>query len=146
MITWAGRILVFLGALHSSLALALSSRYFSDWMSLRLWIDDWDVRALPPAVGAFMFGPGSFGLPLVLVGLLVIWMDRRGITPPDFLAWTLLVWTVLCTVVTPAPWVLAGIAAVLLLLGARRSTSARSTSARSGGATEAYERSRRQSR
>ncbi|WP_378731400.1 DUF6463 family protein [Nocardia brasiliensis] len=125
MITWSGRILAFLGALHLTVGTLLSSRYLGEWLSFQLWFDGTDVTELRPAVGAFWLGPGSFGLPLLLIGLLIEWMDRRDIVPPVFLPWALLAWIgVGAVILEPAPWLVAGVAAVLLLVGVRRSAAA----------------------
>lgn len=127
MITWSARILAVFGAGHLIGATLLSFHHFQDWLLLRLWAEG-DLTELSPADGAFWFGPGGLGLPLLLVGLLIGWMNQRGIVPPAFLAWTLLAWAGVCAVIVePAPFVLIGIAAVLLLRGARRSGAVPST-------------------
>ncbi|MFF3666342.1 DUF6463 family protein [Microtetraspora malaysiensis] len=121
MIKWAGRVLAIIGGGHLALGLLFSRASFGDWLSLRLW-GHW--RDDTPAVHDFWGNPAGFGLPLLLVGLLVLWMDRRGLTPPAFLAWTMLVWAVACAVIaepTPAPLLVA--AAILLLCGIRRAAT-----------------------
>ncbi|MET9216590.1 MULTISPECIES: DUF6463 family protein [unclassified Nocardia] len=121
MITWAGRVLAFLGAAHVVAATLLGHRHYGEWFTFGLWLPDADITELPPAIGAFWMGPGSFGVPLLLLGCLIVWLDRRAIAPPAFLAWSLLVWTVCCALIfEPAPWVLAAAASVLLLIGIRR--------------------------
>ncbi|MFE3447107.1 DUF6463 family protein [Nocardia sp. NPDC059180] len=121
MISWAGRILAFLGAVHLTAATLFSYRHFAEWFSFGLWTLGADITELSPSIGGFWFGPGSFGAPLLLLGLVVIWMDRRAITPPAFLAWSLLAWTAVCALIfEPAPWVLATAAVVMLLVGIRR--------------------------
>ncbi|WP_280235947.1 DUF6463 family protein [Nocardia cyriacigeorgica] len=120
MINWAGRILAFLGGVHLTAATLLSHRHFAEWFTFGLWLPDSDITELPAPIGAFWFGPGSFGAPLLLLGVLVVWMDRRHITPPAFLAVALIAWTLLCALIfEPAPWVLATAAAVTLLIGIR---------------------------
>jgi hypothetical protein len=55
-------------------------------------------------------------VPLIVVGLMMLWLDRRGITPPPFIAWTLGIWTVVDAVILLlTPWPI-----LLLLVGARR--------------------------
>ncbi|MBA3379765.1 MAG: hypothetical protein H0T93_12860, partial [Chloroflexia bacterium] len=53
----------------------------------------------------------------IVVGLTVLWLDRRGITPPAFIAWMLGIWTV---IVLLTPWPILLLATVLLLAGIRR--------------------------
>jgi len=63
----------------------------------------------------------SFGVPLIVVGLVVLWLDRRGILPPPFIAWVLGAWTVLDAVILAlTPWPIMLVAVGLLLAGARR--------------------------
>lgn len=125
MIKWAGGILALIGAGHLTLGLLLSHAYFGDWLSLRLWGHWWDDTL---SVYAFWGNPAGFGLPLLLVGLLVAWMGRRDVVPPAFLAWTVLAWGGVCAVIaepTPAPVVV--VAAVLLLRGIHRAKPRPST-------------------
>ncbi|MFF3349635.1 hypothetical protein [Streptomyces sp. NPDC002779] len=77
---------------------------------------------MSPAGSAYWLSLDSFGIPLILIGLTV---DRRGITPPAFIAWTLGSWTVVDAVVLPfTPWPLFMLACALLLIGARRARRA----------------------
>ncbi|MFJ8650110.1 hypothetical protein ACIRNI_28865 [Streptomyces sp. NPDC093546] len=128
MIKWAGRIFVFLGLGHTLGALVLTlPRYADAWFTAELWPLKEGIVEMGPAMGAFWLTTGSFGIPLIVVGLLVLWLDRRGIVPPPFVAWTLGVWSLLGAVmVEPAPWVLAWVAVGLLVAGARRSERAAS--------------------
>jgi hypothetical protein len=72
---------------------------------------------------AFWFTVYCFSVPLILVGLTVLWLQRRGITPPTFIAWTVAAWTLVGEVLSgPSPLVLLLLAAGLLLAGARRAT------------------------
>lgn len=66
----------------------------------------------------------SFSVPLILLGLTVLWLRRRGITPPSFIAWTLAVLTAVDAVIAPfTPWPILMLANVLLLLGGRRAAN-----------------------
>ncbi|MGF6883731.1 hypothetical protein ABIA39_008314 [Nocardia sp. GAS34] len=121
MIKWAGGILASIGAGHLTVGLLASSAYFGDWLSLRLWGHWWEDTT--PAM-SFWANPAGFGLPLTLIGLLVVWMDRNGVVPPAFLAWTVLVWSAMCAYCvepTPAPVVV--ITAGVLLYGIRRAAT-----------------------
>jgi Family of unknown function (DUF6463) len=121
MIKWAGWLIVFFGAAHTLLALTLlgAARHAGAWFSGELWRDD--LANMSPANSALWLSLHSFGVPLIVVGLIVLWLDRRGITPPPFIAWLLGIWTVLDAVIlTFTPWPILLVAAGLLLAGARR--------------------------
>ena len=66
----------------------------------------------------------SFSVPLMVLGLMVLWLDRRGITPPTFVAWTLGALTLVDAAIQPfTPWPMLLVANVLLLLGAQRAAN-----------------------
>ncbi|MGW2597653.1 DUF6463 family protein [Streptomyces klenkii] len=126
MIKWAGWIITFFGTAHTLLALTAerAARHAGTWFSGGLWSED--LADMSPAGSAYWLSLESFGIPLTLVGLTVLWLDRRGITPPAFIVWTLAGWTVVDAAVLPfTPWPLIGLACALLLIGARRARSAR---------------------
>ena len=50
-----------------------------------LWQDD--LAYMSPDNSALWLSLDSFGVPLIVVGLVVLWLDRNGITPPPFIAW-----------------------------------------------------------
>lgn len=140
MIKWAGGLIVFFGAAHTLLALTVegAARHAGAWFSGDLWGEDF--ANMSPANSALWLSLDSFGVPLVLVGVLVLWLDRRGITPPPFIAWTVGIWAVVDGVISGlTPWPLLVIASGLLLAGARRAAhqgnqSSTATTARGIGA------------
>ncbi|UKY54830.1 DUF6463 family protein [Streptomyces inhibens] len=124
MIKCAGWLLVFLGAAHTLLALTLegAARHAGEWFSGALWGEDFSEMS--PANSALWLSLESFGPPLIVVGLIVLWLDRRGITPPPFIAWTLGIWGVVDAVILiTTPWPLFLLATILLLVGGRRTAS-----------------------
>ncbi|MGV9881479.1 DUF6463 family protein [Streptomyces sp. NPDC003006] len=130
MIKWAGRLIVFYGAAHTIGALTVegAADHAGAWFGGELWHDE--LSAMGPASSAYWLSLGSFGVPLVVVGLMVLWLERRGITPPSFIAWTLGLWTVADAVILLlTPWPVLLVASGLLLAGARR--AARHEEARS---------------
>jgi len=123
MIRWAGWIITLCGAAHTLGALTIdkAARHAGTWFSGGLWHED--LAAMSPAGSAYWLTVESFGPPLMVIGLIVLWLDRRGITPPAFIAWTLGIWTLIDAVVQPfQPWPIGVLAIVLLLAGARRTT------------------------
>jgi mannose-6-phosphate isomerase-like protein (cupin superfamily) len=121
MIKWAGRLIVLYGAAHTLGALTAegAARHAGAWFSGELWEDD--LANMSPANSAYWLSVDSFGVPLIVVGLTVLWLDRRGITPPPFIAWTLGTWTVVDAVILLlTPWPILLLANILLLVGARR--------------------------
>ncbi|MFC8044012.1 DUF6463 family protein [Nocardia sp. NPDC057353] len=122
MITWAGRLLLLLGAAHLVAGFALTTpRHSGDWFSGALWGAGGDIIDMSPANSAFWLTAGSFGVPLVLIGGLVLWLDRRDIVPPLFLAAGLGIWSAFAAIVfEPAPWPVVWVAVGLLVAGARR--------------------------
>lgn len=116
MTRWAGRLIVFYGAAHLMGALISEGaiHYVGAWLSGDLWYDD--LANMSAANSALWLSIDSFSVPLILVGATVIWMDRRDITPPRFIAWTLIVWTMIDAVILLfTPWPMLLVAGVLLL-------------------------------
>jgi hypothetical protein len=123
MITWAGALLVLFGAAHTVGAFAVegAARHARAWSRGELW--GADLSAMSPSTSAYWLSVMSFGPPLILIGLTVLWLDRRNITPPPFIAWALGAWTLVDTVLAgPAggQGLIMLLAVVLLLAGARR--------------------------
>jgi hypothetical protein len=99
------------------------------WLTGHLWtLEHWQpVMSQSPDMAAngaaFHATLGSFALPMLVFGALVLWMDRRGVVPPAFLGWGLGVWALLSgLVMEPSGYLLGLIPAVLLVLAARRRT------------------------
>ncbi|WP_448609235.1 DUF2867 domain-containing protein [Geodermatophilus sp. URMC 60] len=120
-IRWAGWLIALYGTAHTVGALTVegAAGHAGAWFSGALWRDD--LADMSPANSAYWLSVDSFGVPLTVVGLTVLWLDGHGITPPPFIAWTLGIWTVVDAVVLlPTPWPILLLATVLLLAGARR--------------------------
>jgi hypothetical protein len=124
MIRMAGWLIVFYGAAHTIGALTVEGawRYAGAWFSGTLW--GADFRNMTPAHSAYWFSLGSFGIPLILVGLMVLWLHRRSIVPPAFVAWALTAWTAVdAAILLLTPWPIMMLANVLLLVGIRRTAT-----------------------
>ena len=123
MIKWAGRLIVFYGAAHTVGALAFeeAASHAGSW--LRGDLGGESLSDMSPAMSAYWLSVNSFGPPLILVGLMVLWLNRRRMTPPSFIAWSIIAWFVVGEVAA-GPGIDQDLiiltAAVLLLVGARR--------------------------
>ena len=121
MIKWAGWLMVLYGIAHTVLALTVegAARHAGAWFGGELWSADF--ANMSAANSAYWLTLASFGPPLVVIGLIVLWLDRRGITPPPFIGWTLGVLTLVdALVLLLTPWPVLLLANVLLLVGAHR--------------------------
>ncbi|RMI32672.1 DUF6463 family protein [Nocardia stercoris] len=123
MIRWAGWLITLCGVGHTMGALTQTiPHYGQDWLTWALWEkQNSDLVAMSHTTAAFWYTAFSFGPPLIVIGLAVLWMTRHGITPPSFIAWSVASWTLITAVLSgPSPLLLLLLAAVLLLIGARR--------------------------
>ncbi|MDK2766082.1 MAG: DUF6463 family protein [Sphingomonas sp.] len=121
MIKWAGRLIVFYGAAHllGALTFERAAKHAPAWFSGDLWSDDFS--SMSHANSALWFSLDSFSIPLIVVGMLVLWLDRRGITPPAFVAWILGAWTLIDAIILLfTPWIILLTATILLLTGINR--------------------------
>jgi hypothetical protein len=114
-------VLVFFGTGHLAGSFALTVReHAQPWFSLELWRLEEGILDMSPAMAAFWLTTGSFAAPLILLGAMILWLDRRGLVPPRFVAWLLVGWSALAAVILePAPWLLITFAGGLLLAAAR---------------------------
>lgn len=122
-IKWAGRLLVLYGAAHTLGALTVegAAGHARAWISGEL--RDESLSDMSPAMSAYWLSVNSFGPPLIVLGLTVLWLDRRGVTPPPFLAWSLAGWLLLDTYVAgpgKGQNLIMLVADALLVIGARR--------------------------
>lgn len=124
----AGSLLIVFSVGHFSLSLLFTAGLWQNIISAGLW------NSVPQPVGpetlsmslgarqlqtAYLFWltPASFSLPLLCVGLLVVWMNRRGIPLPRFLGWLTLVFAMIICVMLPlSPIWLALSASVMLIV------------------------------
>jgi hypothetical protein len=115
MIKWAGWLMALYGAAHTLAALTVegAASHAGAWFGGELWKDD--LANMSPANSALWLSVDSFGVPLIVIGLLVSWLDRRGIAPPQFVAWTLGIWTLIDAVILLfTPWPILLLANILL--------------------------------
>ncbi|MFE4259726.1 DUF6463 family protein [Streptomyces sp. NPDC056883] len=118
---WAGRSTVFIGLGHIAFFAAQTRSSWGDWLSGALHgraaMED---PANLDSLRLFWALPGSFAVPLILLGLLVVRMARTGQEIPRYLGWTLAAWVLLCGwILEPSGFPL-GLAPTALLLLAHR--------------------------
>ncbi|MDP3952445.1 DUF6463 family protein [Microbacterium sp.] len=127
---WAGGLIVLFGVAHTLGALTVlgAANHADTWISGELWTQD--LTDMSSAMSAYWLSMNSFGPPFIVIGATVLWLDRRGITPPLFIAWTLAAWTVLdCILAGPGfgQGLIVLVAAGLLITAAHRATSSERT-------------------
>lgn len=107
MVKWSAIALVMLGVIHLLVLGIDVPTEFPHWLGLNLWtFDHWQpLRAQPVDLalsgGVFWATVGSFAVPLLILGSLILWLDRRGAPIPVFVGWTLVGWATLTTLLMP---------------------------------------------
>ncbi len=94
---WGGLLAVCGGAFHTAVAALMRSDV---WAQI---LDEGFFGTVPlepsadrlAVAEAFWFSPGSFGVPLLLLGSLVTWLTRRGVRVPGWLGCGVVGWAVL---------------------------------------------------
>ena len=131
MLKWAGYMMIGMSVLHLLVLGMDALPLLQGWLTGSLWtLEHWQpVATQSPAMAAngavFHSTLGSFALPMMVFGFLVLWMDRRGLVPPAFVGWGIGAWALLAgLVVEPGGYPLALVPAALLILAARRRTPA----------------------
>ncbi|WP_280478961.1 DUF6463 family protein [Nocardia asiatica] len=143
---WASGIMLVLGAGHL-LLLALAA-----WEEVAGWVDKGIWAAVPLTLSGaetaqtveslenkvtFWAGPGSFAVPLILLGLLIWHLAGRGVAVPAWLGWSLALWCVLGGVLlVPSPYFVGVIAGVLVIWAARQDDGAPIEGASASSAAE----------
>ncbi|MGY5309771.1 DUF6463 family protein [Nocardia abscessus] len=127
LLRWAAGIMLVLGVGHLIL-LALAS-----WEEITGWVDQGLWAAVPLELSGtqtveslqnkvtFWAGPGSFAVPLILLGLLIWRLAGHGVAVPAWIGWGLAVWCVLGGVLlVPSPYFVGAVAGVLIIWAARQ--------------------------
>ncbi|MFJ8584656.1 DUF6463 family protein [Streptomyces sp. NPDC093595] len=120
MVKWAGWIIALAGLGHTLGSLVEAAPDHAGTWFGGVW-NLGDYPGMSDATVAWWYSVFSFGPPLLLIGLTVLWLERRGVTPPLFLSWALVGWVAVGFVVDgPSPLLVLLVAAGLLAAGARR--------------------------
>jgi hypothetical protein len=125
MTIWAGRSLIILSIAHLVGMGAQNTEHFDDWFSGALWGLPREEFVQPSgANGAFWLVVASFAVPLLLLGLLITQLAKRGVGVPQSTGWGLAVWCIVgALILEPAPLALGLVPAVLLIRDARRTAA-----------------------
>lgn len=121
MVRFAAVSMIVLGVVHMFVLGVDLPGEMPRWFNLNLWtFDHWQpVRdqdvdlALSNAV--FWATMGSFALPIMLLGVLILWLDKRGLPIPPFVGWAMVGWFAIMTLLMPPSGFPVGLAVALLL-------------------------------
>ncbi|BDT91243.1 DUF6463 family protein [Nocardia sputorum] len=128
LLRWAAAIMLVLGTGHLALVTLFSWDDVTGWFDRGIW------AAVPLTPGdttqttqslqnelTFWAGPGSFAVPLILLGALIWHLAGRGVAVPAGVGWGLTAWCVLGGVLlVPSPYFVGAVAGVLVVVAARR--------------------------
>ncbi|MBK4216054.1 hypothetical protein JJJ17_08965 [Paracoccus caeni] len=113
--------------LHLTLFAIEAGPFLAGWLGGLFWtMEHWQPltqqsEAMILNGMAFWLWPGSLALPTLLLGLLLLWLDRRGQLLPRFPVVILALWALLLTAIMPnSGFPLVLIASGLMLLGKPR--------------------------
>lgn len=130
LVTWAGLIMILQGTVHSVSALLVNSDHWPAWLAGGI---PSDLAGHDPVVAAFWLSWGGFGLPLALLGAVVVGLGRAGRVPPLYVPIAYVIWGVLGGLMAPSPLLTVVIPGALLLIatctGRRRHVTAVEVSA-----------------
>ena len=142
MIRWAAAILVTLGVGHLTILSVVFSDKLANWVDQGLWAavplmggdGEPTVASLQNSV-TFWGGPGSFAVPLILLGCLLWILAGRGVAIPAAIGWALAAWCVVGGVLlVPSPFFGGVISGLLIVMAARKpALSAHGSEGNSGG-------------
>ncbi|MEC9244540.1 MAG: DUF6463 family protein [Pseudomonadota bacterium] len=127
MVRWSGIAMVALGILHMIVLGIDAAAEVPSWLRLELWTSEhWQPfrtqrQEVLASNAAFWSTVGSFALPLIMIGFVVIWLDKRRLPVPTFLGWSLLAWIAVASLIIEVSGFPLGIPiAICLILGARQ--------------------------
>ncbi|WP_457659998.1 DUF6463 family protein [Sinorhizobium medicae] len=94
-----------IGILHMVVLGIDAAAEIPGWLRLELWtVEHWQpLRTQRLEVlasnAAFWSTVGSFALPLIMIGALVVWLGGKHLPLPSFLGWSLLAWIVVASLI-----------------------------------------------
>ncbi|CAM3238489.1 DUF6463 family protein [Stackebrandtia soli] len=117
---WGGLTCVAIGLGHSVIGLAVAGRHWPGWITGDLW---WGIGSpgMLESKLAFWSVPGSFVVPLILLGLMAVGRAREGRALPGYVGWTMLTWAAFGAYIGfPTGFLLVLVPATLFILDGRR--------------------------
>ncbi|MET0235001.1 MAG: hypothetical protein ABW224_10220 [Kibdelosporangium sp.] len=134
LLRWASGIMLVLGIGHLSLITFAAWTGITGWMTDGVWaavplvLADGDavrtVASLRNEV-TFWAGPGSFAVPLIVLGCLTWHLAGRGVRVPALIGWAVALWCVVGgLLLVPSPFFAGVVSGVLIVVAARKEISA----------------------
>jgi hypothetical protein len=130
LLRWASGIMLVLGAGHLSLLALVAWEHITGWVDRGLWAavplvlaDGGVVQTVESLqnTATFWGGPGSFAVPLILLGCLTWHLAGRGVAVPAGIGWGLAGWCLLGGVLlVPSPFFAGVISGALIIVAARK--------------------------
>ncbi|WP_454194498.1 DUF6463 family protein [Nocardia sp. Marseille-Q1738] len=128
LLRWASGIMLVLGTGHLILLVLAAWDEITGWVDLGIWaavplMDGNAVQTVESLQSKVTFwgGPGSFAVPLILLGFLTRHLAGRGVGVPAGIGWGIAAWCALGGVLlVPSPFFVGIIPGVLIVLAARK--------------------------
>jgi len=135
LLRWASGIMLALGTGHLLLLTLAAWEGMTSWVDRGVWAavpltltnsgTDQTVESLQNEV-TFWAGPGSFAVPLILLGCLTWHLAGRGVAIPAGIGWGLAAWCFVGGVLlVPSPYFAGTISGVLIILATRKEDRSR---------------------
>ncbi|MEM9820878.1 MAG: DUF6463 family protein, partial [Bacteroidota bacterium] len=118
---WIGKVVVLIGCIHTLFGFVMLWPIFQNLLAAGL-INTVNGQLDREAFFWFI----HFGVALILLGALIDWVEKQGNAWPSWLAWSLLIWTIVLVAVMPVSgaWLML-IPAIGALRRQKQMTSAR---------------------
>lgn len=131
MIRWSAIGLIALGIVHMVVLGSDAVPELPKWLGLNLWtFEHWQPLHSQPhdlalSNGVFWSTVGSFAIPLMILGGLILWLDRRGQAIPAFVGWALVAWVLFATLIMlPSGFPVGLVIAACLVIAIQRQAKA----------------------
>lgn len=127
MIRWSSVALIALSIVHLLVLGSDVPAELPEWLRLNLWtFEHWQALRTQPvdlalSGGVFWATVGSFAPPLLILGGLILWLDRRSVPIPAFVGWGLVAWALVASLVMlPSGFPVGFVVALALAIGIQR--------------------------